>query len=180
MSVSREEEKIKEEKAKFGWKAFVTDVSKERLTLQGVIKHYRNEYRVERIFNRLKSRLNISPIYVQRDDQIIGKAHLLTVAVKIYTLIEFVVRRSLQKDNEKLGGLHPENMRKRTDTPTAERLLKAFSKITLYIIESGDTIVRILSPLTPLQKNILKRLNLSASVYEELEIKKSTFRLSEW
>ncbi len=145
-NVARDEDKIREAKAKFGWKAFVTDVSKERLTFQGVIKHYRNEYRVERIFNRLKSRFNISPMFVKREDQIVGKAHLLTVAVKMYTLIEFVVRRSLQKDNEKLGGLHPENMKKQTDTPTAERILKAFSKINLYIIESGEMIVRTLSP----------------------------------
>ncbi len=179
-NVAGDEDKIEEEKEKFGWKAFVTDVSKKRLTFQGVIRHYRNEYRVERIFNRLKSRFGISPIYVKRGDQIIGKAHLLTVAVKIYTLIEFVVRRSLQKDGEKLGGLHAENMRKRTDTPTAERILKSFSKITLFVIESGDMIVRSLSPLTPLQKNIMERLGLSASVYERLEINKSTFRLSEW
>ncbi len=179
-NVARDEEKIKEEKAKFGWKAFVTDVSKERLSFQDVIMHYRKEYRVERIFNRLKSRLNISPMFVRRRDQIIGKARLLTVAVKIYTLIEFVVRRSLQKDSQRLGGLHPENRRKKTDTPTAERLLKSFSNVTLYIIESGGIIERSLSPLTPLQKNILKRLGVGASAYEQLEIKKSTFPFSEW
>ncbi len=178
--VSRDESKIEEEKAKFGWKAFVTDVSKERLTFQGVIKHYRNEYRVERIFNRLKGRFEISPMYVKRRDQVIGMTHLLTVAVKIYTLIEFVVRRSLQRDHEKLEGLHPENMRKKTDTPTAERLLRAFSNVTLYIIESDETIERSLSPLTPLQKNILERMGVGASTYEQLEIAESTFPFSEW
>ncbi len=179
-NVSRNEVEIEEEKAKFGWKAFVTDVSKERLTFQGVIKHYRNEYRVERIFNRLKSRFEISPMYVKREDQIIGMTHFLTVAVKIYTLIEFVVRRSLRNDNEKLGDLHPENKRKKTDTPTAERLLRAFSNITLYIIESGEVIERSLSPLTSLQKNILERLGVGASAYEQLEITESTFSFSEW
>ncbi len=178
--VVMEKEKIKVEKDKFGWKAFVTDVPKSRLNFQEVIKHYRKEYRVERIFNRLKSRLDISPMYVRKEDQIIGKTHLLTMAVKMYTLIEFVVRRSLRKDNEKLGGLHPENKRNKTDSPTAERLLKAFSKISLLIIESEDKIVRVLSQLSPLQKNILERLGLNASIYEQLEINESGFRLSEW
>jgi transposase len=178
--VVRLKEKIKLEKEKFGWKAFVTDVPKNRLSYQEVIKHYRKEYRVERIFNRLKSRLNISPLYVKKENQIAGKVHLLSLGVRIYTLVEFLVRRSLRNDNEKLGGLHPENKRKKTDTPTAERLLKAFSKIDLTIIESGDRTMRSISPLTPLQKNILKRLELSPSIYEGLEISKSNFRLSEW
>ncbi len=64
---------------------------------------------------------------------------LPSLGVRVLTLTEFVVRGSSKNHNVKLGGLHrsagltpkPGNRRKRTDTPAAERLLKAFSDITL-------------------------------------------------
>jgi transposase len=177
--VSRNEEKIEEEKEKFGWKAFVTDVSGKDLSLSDAVKCYRHQYGIERIFNRLKSRLDIAPLFVTRNDQIVGLTNLLTLGVRIYTLIEFVVRRSLQKDNAKLGGLHPENKRKETDKPTTERLLKAFSGITLTIIKAGGKTIRHLTPLSELQKEILKRLGLNIALYHNLEINKSKYLLTE-
>ena len=51
--------------------------------------------------------------------------------------MEFVVRRSLQHTATQLPGLHPENHQKTTDKPTAERLLAAFSGISLTIIKTA-------------------------------------------
>ena len=133
------------------------------------MQSYRKQYRVERIFNRLKSRLNIAPLYVKKKHQIKGITHLLTVGVRVYTLIEFVVRRSLQRSNEKLVGLHLENPKKATDIPTCERLLKAFSKITLTIIKVGDSDLQHLTPLSKLQTDILNHLGFDSSIYKNLE-----------
>jgi len=68
--------------------------------------------------------------------------------------------------------LHPENKQKRTDKPTAERILKAFSAISLTIIKTaaGEDIVRRLTPLSGLQEDILQRLGLGVALYEQLEI----------
>jgi hypothetical protein len=56
--------------------------------------------------------------------------------------------RSLETAQAKLPGLHPENKQKQTDKPTAERILKAFSDISLTIIKNaaGDDILRRLTP----------------------------------
>jgi len=98
ISVDRNDDQIKSVKERQGWKVFVTDVSSKRLSFKDVVKCYRKEYRVERIFNRLKSRMNIDPLFVQRDDQVKGKTHLLTIGARVLTLIEYIVRRSLQKE----------------------------------------------------------------------------------
>ncbi len=180
LSVTRNEYRIKKEKATQGWKVFVTDVSSNRLDFGGIVKCYRKEYRVERIFNRLKSHMNIAPLYVKRDDQIKGKTHLLTIGARVLTIIEYQVRRSLQNDQAKLKGLHPENPGKLTDTPTSEKLLKAFSDINLTFLKSQGVVTRCLTPLTDLQQEILKRLGLQCSVYKNLEIEKSPAVLSEW
>jgi transposase len=178
-NVSRKKEKIENEIKKYGWKAYVTDVSKKRLSFIDAMKCYRKEYRVERIFNMLKSRLNIAPFFVRRKDQVKGITHFLTLGVRTLTLIEYVVRRSLKKDGSKLEGLHPENPKKLTNIPTSKKLLTIFSKITLTIIESKNSVARHLTPLSQLQINILERLGLNAATYTKLEIRQSVNILNE-
>ena len=169
-SVSRNETKIEETKKRFGWKAFVTNARKEQMSLPEAILCYRREYRIERIFNRLKSRLNIAPLYVKDDDQITGMTNLLMLGVMVLTLLEFVVRRSLEKDKTGLPDLHPENKIKKTNKPTAERLLTAFSGIYLTIVKlPGGTVIKKLTTLSELQKEILQRLGLDETVYQQLE-----------
>ncbi|NIO42388.1 MAG: IS1634 family transposase [Burkholderiales bacterium] len=173
--IVRHEEAIAALKGQFGWKAFVTNAEPERLSLKDAVLCYRNEYRVERIFNRLKSRVHIAPMFVTLNEQIEGLTHLLTLGVRVLTVMEFVVRQSLQRDHAKLPGLHPENKQKGTDKPTAERLLKAFSKVSLTLIQTtaGEAILRQVTPLSAVQEEILKRLGLSPSLYRQLEIQET-------
>ncbi len=129
-------------------------------------------HRVERIFNRLKSRVHIAPLFVKRNEQIEGLTYLLTLGVRVLTVTEFVLRRSLEAAQASLPGLHPENKHKMTDKPTAERILKAFADISLTIIKNaaGEDILRRLTPLSGLQEDILQRLGLGATLYGQLEI----------
>ena len=170
--IARQEDTIAALSQRFGWKAFVTNAGQTRLSLQDAVLCYRNEYRVERIFNRLKSRVHIAPLFVKLNEQIEGLTYLLTLGVRVLTVTEFVLRRSLETAQASLPGLHPENKQKMTDKPTAERILKAFSDISLTIIKNaaGEDILRRLTPLSGLQEDILQRLGLGATLYGQLEI----------
>jgi transposase len=170
--IDRQADTIAALSQRFGWKAFVTNAGQKRLSLQDAVLCYRNEYRVERIFHRLKSRIHIAPLFVKLNEQIEGLTYLLTLGVRVLTVMEFVLRRSLQNDQAKLPSLHPENKQKRTDTPTAERILTAFSDISLTIIKNaaGEDILRRLTPLSGVQEDILQRLGLGATLYGQLEI----------
>jgi hypothetical protein len=66
--------------------------------------------------------------------------------------------------------LPPENKHTRTDKPTAERILKAFTGVSLTMIThaTGEDILRRLTPLSVVQKDSLQRLGLGASLYEQL------------
>lgn len=168
-SVSQQEEAIATLTETMGWRVYVTNTPTERLTLEAAVLCYRDEWRIERGFHRLKDApLSIAPIFVKRDDQIIGLCHLLSIAVRLLTLIEFVVRRTLKQNGEKLAGLHAENPKKETDNPTTERLLKAFDNIYLTIVRSSDQVVYHVTPLTPLQVRILELLGLSPDIYRSL------------
>lgn len=156
-------------KQTYGWRAYVTDLPAEQLSLCDAVLTYRGEWRIEHGFHRFKSApLSIAPMFVKRDDQIVGLTNLLSIAVRLLTLIEFVVRRALEREKAQLTGLHKENPKKATDKPTANRLLQAFSNITLTIIQSPDRAVRHITPLTPLQERILSLLGLSADIYHSL------------
>ena len=170
--IARQEDTIAALNQRFGWKAFVTNAGQKRLSLQEAVLCYRNEYRVERIFNRLKSCVHIAPLFVKRNEQIEGLTYLLTLGVRVLTVTEFVLRRSLEHERARLADLHPENKQKMTNTPTAERILNAFSGISLTIITNaaGEDILRRLTPLSGLQEDILQRLGLGAALYEQLGI----------
>jgi transposase len=172
--IARQADTIAALRQRFGWKAFVTNATPQRLSLQEAVLCYRHEYRVERIFHRLKSRVHIAPLFVKLNDQIEGLTYLLTLGVRVLTVTEFVLRRSLETEQARLPGLHPENKQKMTDKPTAERILKAFSAISLTIIKNavGEEILRRLTPLSGLQEAILQRLGLGAALYGQLEIQR--------
>jgi transposase len=81
--IARQEATIAAHDQRFGWKAFVTNAGHTRLSLQEAVLCYRNAYRVERIFNRLKSRVHIAPLFVKLNEQIEGLTYLLTLGVRV-------------------------------------------------------------------------------------------------
>ena len=146
------------------------------------MREYRDEYHIERGFGRLKGApLSIAPMFVQRDDQVVGLTRLLSVAVRILTLLEFVVRRSLKQQEATLVGLYKDKPRKATATPTAERLLQAFVPITLTQVQLPEQVVRHVTPLTPVQQHILALLGFPADLYASLaqRIPQTAFPLRE-
>jgi transposase len=162
-------EAIERARAELGWRAFVTDVAQEELSLAEAVLVYKDEWLIERGFHRLKGvPLSLNPLFVKRDDQVCGLIHLLSLAVRVLTLIEYVVRRGLAVAGGSLVGLHLENPKKASTSPTTERLLRAFSKVTLTLVHLPDRVLRHVTPLTPLQVQILELLNLSPDIYRSL------------
>ena len=160
---------IQQVEQQLGWRAYVTNALVERLSLPQAVLTYRDEWIAERSFHRLKGcPLSIAPFFVQRDDQVKGLVHLLSLAVRILTLIEFVVRRSLQQSGESLRGLYPGNPKKATQRPTAEKLLAAFKHLTLTLLKVKGEWYGDVTELNPLQNQILLCLGLSPDIYSGL------------
>ena len=89
---------------------------------------------MERTFGRLKGHpLSLSPMYVERDDHATALVRLLSLALRILTRLQFVVRRHLAQDGASLAGLYAGNPKRATTHPTTERLLEAFQEITLTL-----------------------------------------------
>ncbi len=110
----------------------------------------------------------MAPLYVQRDDHRVGLVRLLTIALRVLTLLEGVVRQRLQELKGELSGLYAGNPKRRTNQPTAERLLEAFHEVTLTIVRAPGFIQRHITPLSSLQQEILTLLGFTSVIYSQL------------
>src|SRR6266699_3602654 len=143
-----------------GWRVYATNQVADVLSFVQAVEAYRDEYLVERTFGRLKGHpLSLSPMYVERDDHATGLVRLLSIALRVLTLLEFVVRRQLTQ----LG-----NPKRATTHPTTERLLEAFGEITLTLIIEPHQTRRHVTALSPLQQRVLALLASTPTIYTKL------------
>ncbi|MGF1493656.1 MAG: IS1634 family transposase [Microcoleaceae cyanobacterium] len=168
-AVTRNFSALEQHQFDFGWRAYVSNAPSSRLNFESAVLTYRDEWIVEHSFHRLKGKsLGATPLFVKRDDQVLGLLHLLSLGLRLLSLIEFVVHRQLASTHDSLSGLYPENPKKTTAKPRTERLLKAFNNITLTAFTVHEQSYRHLPPLTPLQEKILHLLGLSSHIYTDL------------
>jgi transposase len=177
--VAREEAAIVAHKERLGWRVQLTNAPT-TISLEQCVNHYRANWRGERNYHRLKSApLGLSPLYVRKDDQIIGKTHLLTLAARVESILEFEVERGLQAEQKQMQGLHAGLPKQRTATPTAPALLSAIvrAEITLTLLQWQAQTTTHLTPLPDLLLDVLRYLHLPLTLYTDL-IKISTFDIS--
>jgi transposase len=106
---------------------------------------------------------------VQRDDHATGLMRLLSMALRVLTLLEFVGRRRLAVEQSKIAGLYAGNPKRDTARPTAERFLEAFADVTLTVIEFPHQIMCHVTALNVVQLRILEILGFSSELYTSLE-----------
>ncbi len=114
------------------WRLYVTNAPSIKLSLPQAVIYYRDVdvgvaarrvvarrvWLLERGFHRFKrGSLPALPIYFQNPDRIVGLMFLLNVALRVFTLIEFVVRQALQTTQESLAGLYDGNPKRKTSRP---------------------------------------------------------------
>lgn len=99
--VTRQEGAIEKHQQTLGWRVYVSNAPAEQLSLAQAVLTYRDEWIIEHGFHRLKGvPLSLNPLFVKNDDQVVGLTNLLNIAVRILTLIEFIVRQRLAQNQE--------------------------------------------------------------------------------
>jgi transposase len=141
----------------------------EALSLTQAVLAYRSQYIIDRGMGLLKGQpLSLTPMYLQRDDHATGLMRLLSLGLRVLTLLEFVVRRRLAAAGEEVVGLYAGNPKRATTRPTAERVLEAFQDITLTVIQASQHTRRHVTPLSELQQRLLALLGFSPDIYLRL------------
>ena len=151
----------------FGWRVFATnDLA---LTVSEAVLAYREQYLIERSFNRLRGKpLGLTPIYLSSTTRIQGLVRLLTIALRLLCLVEFTVRQALCDQGETLDHLYSGNPKRATAQPTTERMLATFTGLCLILGQWGHTGWQSLTPLNTVQTRILVLSGFSPEIYENL------------
>lgn len=153
---------------RLGWRVYATNQAD--LSLTDVVLAYRQAYLIERGFGRLKGRpLSLTPLYLTSTTRVKGLIRLLSMGLRVLTLVEFTVRQRLQARRETLAGLYPGNPKRATPQPTTEMMLQVFTGLTLVLLSQGELPTAHVTPLTPLQQRILDLLDVPQEIYTRLQ-----------
>jgi transposase len=169
--VQRNEEAIAARRHRLGWRVQVTNAPVDQLPLPQAVRHYRGGWSLERDSHLVKDLpLGLHPLFVWKEEQIKGLTRLLTLALRLLTLLETQVRRGLEQMQEPLAGLYEGSPTRTTERPTGTRILQAFARaqLTLTRVEMGGRISWHLTLLSPLHEQLLRHLHLPTSLYTAL------------
>ncbi len=167
IDVPREETRIEEKKREMGWQVDATNAL--AMVLPQVVWAYRGQYRIEDDWSRLKGRpLGLTPMYLQDEERMQGLVYLLSLALRLLTLREWVVRERLRKEGAKLQGIYAGQPGRKTNRPSAELLLRAMKTISVSVVESNGQPYALLSPLTEVQIHLLELWGLPPDLYEKV------------
>lgn len=167
IDVCRAEALIKEKKREMGWQVYGTNAV--AMTLAQAVWAYRGQYRIEDDWSRLKGRsLGLTPLYLQDEERIQGLVYLLSLALRVLTLLEWVVRQRLRQEGTKLQGVYAGQQGRQTARPSAELLLGAMKAISVSVVEVNGQTHAMLSPLTEVQTRLLGLWGLPPDLYEKI------------
>jgi transposase len=167
MEVGREEGLIGERKREMGWQVYGTNGV--ALALPQVVWAYRGQYRIEDDWSRLKGRsLGLTPLYLQDEGRIQGLVYLLSVALRVLSLVEWVARERLRKEKTKLRGVYDGQPGRQTARPSAELLLRVMRAISISVVEVNGQVHVLLSPLTEVQRRLLALWDLPPDLYDQV------------
>lgn len=132
--------------------------------VEQIDQQLKEQWQLEQGFHRFKrGQLPALPMFLQNPERIVGLMFLLSVALRLFILMEFVVHQQLQTLHPFLDGLYAGNPKRKTERPSAEQLLSAFGEIPLDFLKDGTIEI---SPLTPLQQRILALMRVPLSLYQ--------------
>jgi transposase len=171
VTTTRDPEAIAAAEARLGWRVYATNRPAAQLSLAQAVLAYREEYLIERSLGRLKGApLSLRPVYLSRDDHTTGLIRLLTIGVRVLTVLEYAIRQRLAGIPAAVSGLYASQPTRATARPTAERVLEAFGNLTLTVVYLPGQIIRHLTPLSALQQRLLALAGLDPVCYGRLTV----------
>jgi len=166
---------------RLGWRVYATNHDQE-LSLKQVVAAYWSEYLVEQGIRRLKGHsLSLTPLYLKCEQRIVGLIFLLSIALRVLVLMQFVARENLKREGTTLKGIYPGQPGRQTMRPTTEMMLPVFRGITLSRITVNGETYDHLTPLTPVQERIVELIGIPLETFSRLapQLSKTAFHSHE-
>lgn len=165
IKVKRNIEALKKEARTDGVFPLVTNLTKgKRFGKKAVLLIYKYQPYIEKRFSQLKTEHEVAPVYLKKPRRVAGLIHVYFIVLAATALIERQVRQGMVRAGIEELPILPEG--RMTKTPTAARILEAFSDVKWYEFEGADESVMFPVELSPIQRNLLRLLEVPQAAYE--------------
>lgn len=176
IDLRREIAGIELKRKRLGWQVYGTNVPVEKIETGDLVKTYRDEYRIEHLFDYLINRdVGLLPIYLKKENRVKGLIRLLSLGMRFSMLIQHTTRTSLEEKKGSLKGIYPGNKGRATNRPTTPMLLRAFKGISMAWLNNEQIKIIQMTPIKEKQKEILDLMKIPEAYQEVinfLEVRK--------
>ena len=129
-----------------------------------LLRAYKRQPIIEKRFSQLKTEFAVAPVYLKEVSRIQGLLAVYFLALLVQTLLERELRQAMERQYVASLPLYPEGRPCRR--PTTARVLEAFENVQRHVLTRPDGHEEFLiTELTPLQRQILKLLNIPPDTY---------------
>jgi transposase len=163
LRVQRDKDALRAESRTDGVFAQVTNLQPRHASKKQVLLIYKYQPYIEKRHALLKSELEVAPIYLKKPHRAVALVDATFLAITLDALIERTVRQAMQGVGIDTLPILPEG--RPTKTPTTARLLEVFSDVSWYEFQRGGETVTFPIALSPLQKQLLRLLDMDPSAY---------------
>jgi transposase len=136
----------------------------DEMTPEEILRAYKRQPIIEKRFSQLKTDFAVAPIYLKSVTRIQGLLAVYFLALIVQTLLERELRQAMERAKIESLPLYPEDRACRC--PTARKVIDLFDGVQRHELEQpGRETEVMVTELSPLQKQILELLGISAKSY---------------
>jgi transposase len=156
------QERIQSEAATDGIFPLITNIA--AMSVAEVLEKYKYQPYLEKRHEQLKNALDVAPVFLKDARRIEAFLFVYFLALVIASLVERELRLAMKNEGIESLPLYPE--KRKCKFPTSQRVLEIFSSHRRSMLFSKHKkIETFFDKIDPLQKQILKLLNVSARYY---------------
>lgn len=162
LKIKRNQAVIDTKRRKLGWRVYATNVPQQIVATEELIRCYRNEYRIEHLFDYVINRdTGLLPLYLKKEKRVKGLIRLLFVAMRLSVAVQSNIRNHLNTEQTTISGIYPGNKGRKTNRPTTPMLLRAMKGISVVFLNTSENPAQkvMTSQLNQLQQRIARMLD---------------------
>lgn len=150
----------------------VTNLEEKTHKALDVLQIYRYQPYIERRFENLKTEYAIAPVYLKKQERVVGLVHVYFIALMVAALIERQIRGSMKREGIGALPIYPEA--RECKAPTSPRIFGTFAQVDWYKHIAAGTATVFPVKLNPTQAQVLSLLGLPKTIYEGFPFEKAT------
>ena len=136
------------------------------LTEQELLLAYKGQPVIEKRFAQLKNDFAVAPVYLKEVSRIQGLLCMYFLALLVESLLERELRQAMARTKVESLPLYPEGRACRH--PTVRRLIEVFEDAQRHHLKGGsEPTVRFTTKLSPVQRTVLRLLDIPQSAYDD-------------